>query len=164
MRDSHPFDSRTVPLNHATDSIINLSATVVESGSAGFGGELTASNIQAATYTKFDIENNYQQSANGFAAMGYGVRAEAAESQALDLASRLAPSPAKSRCSRASRDGVGLKGISNRAVGLGLNKREGVPNRHKFRQSIVGDVDAELLLARHHHLEKGNAVSPQILD
>ena len=64
-------------VNQATNSIINLSATVVDSGSVGFGGELTASNIQGSTYTKFDIKNNYQQSANGFGMMGYGVRAEA---------------------------------------------------------------------------------------
>ena len=59
---------------------------------------------------------------------------------------------------------VGMQRPRFRAAGLGFDKCEGVPNRHKFRQSIVGDFDAELLFARHHHLEKGNAVSPQIFN
>jgi hypothetical protein len=61
----------------ATDSLLNLAATTVDSGTAGFGGDFTATNIQAATFTRFNYRNSYQSGASGYSAMGYGVRSEA---------------------------------------------------------------------------------------
>jgi hypothetical protein len=50
------------------------------------------------------------------------------------------------------------------SVELGLDVLDGVTNRYEFHCSVVGNVDVELLFARHDDLEEVEAISSQILN
>lgn len=62
----------------ATGAVIALSGGV-DNGNTGVGGDFASSNIQAATFTKFNYRSNYLDTAgtNGIGVAGFGARSEA---------------------------------------------------------------------------------------